>query len=438
MSDLTEPVTPALTNEHVAAEIERNALETLPPRNARHPLAIPDFRYLWIGTIISVLGDQLFVIALPWLILTLTGSTAILGTILMSEAIPRAALMLVGGVMTDRFSARRVMITTVCARAIVVGVLALCVHWNKIETWELFVVAICFGVADAFALPAGAALVPTILKDPRELGVANSLLQSSLTASEMLGRAPAGIIVGRFGPTPALAADSISFVAVIVALLRLQSTPAGPRPSVNAMSSHAAGVWHDIVDGLRWVRRDRPLFVVILMFAAINLCTAGPIAVGVPAIARLRFGTASAFGSLLSCFSGGALVGMIIPSVVRLQQRRGILLLAMCGATAVEICLLGALSGFAELAVLLACMGAGVGLITVVFTTWVQMRVQPATMGCIMGFLMFCSAGTIPLSFAVSGFLAAWSLKGVYMIASATLAVVTLAASLSKEVRKIA
>lgn len=73
-----------------------------------HPLRLPHFRNLWIGSGISLLGDQFYLVALPWLVLQLTGSTVALGTVLMTTAVPRAALMLVGGAVIDRFSARRV------------------------------------------------------------------------------------------------------------------------------------------------------------------------------------------------------------------------------------------------------------------------------------------------------------------------------------------
>ena len=74
--------------------------------NARHPLFNREFRYLWIGNTVSGCGDQFFLVALPWLILQLTGSGAVLGGIMMVEAIPRAALMLIGGAVTDRVMGR--------------------------------------------------------------------------------------------------------------------------------------------------------------------------------------------------------------------------------------------------------------------------------------------------------------------------------------------
>lgn len=93
-----------------------------PAATARHPITLPHFRNLWIGASISLLGDQFYLVALPWLALQLTGSSLALGTLLMVAGIPRAALMLVGGAVIDRFSARRVLITTAAIRFVLVGI----------------------------------------------------------------------------------------------------------------------------------------------------------------------------------------------------------------------------------------------------------------------------------------------------------------------------
>ncbi len=91
----------------------------------RNPLALPHFRNLWLGSQVSLLGDQFYLVALPWLVLQLTGSSLVLGTVMMSAAVARAALMLMGGAVTDRLSARRVLLTTAAARAVLVAGLGL-------------------------------------------------------------------------------------------------------------------------------------------------------------------------------------------------------------------------------------------------------------------------------------------------------------------------
>src|ERR1700761_6773968 len=102
----------------------------------RHPIFQREFRYLWIGNTISLCGDQFFLVALPWLILQITGSGAVLGSILMVEAIPRAGLMLLGGAVTDRISPRKIMILTAAARTLLVVALAALVFAHREQIWH--------------------------------------------------------------------------------------------------------------------------------------------------------------------------------------------------------------------------------------------------------------------------------------------------------------
>src|SRR6476619_7013320 len=105
----------------------------------RHPLSRPHFRNLWLGATISLLGDQFYLVALPWLVLQMTGSSLALGTILMTAAIPRAALMLLGGAVTDRLSARRVMITTALTRTVLVGTVVALLWLKIVALWQLYI-----------------------------------------------------------------------------------------------------------------------------------------------------------------------------------------------------------------------------------------------------------------------------------------------------------
>src|ERR1041384_8005024 len=83
------------------------------------------FRNIWLGGAISALGDQFYLVALPWLVLQLTGSNLAVGTVLMCAAIPRAVLMLGGGAVSDRIAPRRIMLTTASTRTIFVAAVGL-------------------------------------------------------------------------------------------------------------------------------------------------------------------------------------------------------------------------------------------------------------------------------------------------------------------------
>ncbi|HEX9493731.1 MAG TPA: MFS transporter, partial [Thermoanaerobaculia bacterium] len=91
-----------------------------PPR-PRRVFANPHFRNLWLGGAVSALGDQFYLVALPWLVLQLTGSNLAVGTVLMCAAVPRAVLMLGGGAVSDRIAPRRIMLTTASTRTLFVG-----------------------------------------------------------------------------------------------------------------------------------------------------------------------------------------------------------------------------------------------------------------------------------------------------------------------------
>ena len=142
------------------------------------PLLKRNFRLLWIGESISLLGDQFHFIALSWLTLQITGSGLALGTVLMVGAIPRALFMLFGGALSDRISPRLIMIVSNISRAIVVAIIAFMVFFEVVELWHLYLLSITFGIADSFFHPAFNALIPRVV-DRDKLEAGNAILRGT-------------------------------------------------------------------------------------------------------------------------------------------------------------------------------------------------------------------------------------------------------------------
>ncbi len=404
-----------------------------PVSKPKHPLSLPHFRNLWLGATISLLGDQFYLVALPWLVLQLTGSSLALGTILMTAAIPRAALMLVGGAVTDRFSARRVLMTTAGTRTVLVGTVAVLIQLHVVQLWQLYVLTFLFGVADAFSFPASSALTPTLV-EPQQLQPANALMQGSTVLTQMIGPAPAGLIIKSWGIASAMFFDALSFLAVIAALFRIPEpvkVPASPgapaRPSM----------LHSIAEGLRAVRNDPPLMSLMLVIATVNICVSGPIAVGLASLAKFRFGSAAAFGTFLSCFSGGMLAGILLGGLVKRPRRRGLQFIAMSGLAGLEMIGIGLVPKFGMIATLLALMGLGVGFVNVQFSAWTQTRVERAVLGRVMSVMMFSAVGLVPVSYAISGVLAHWSLRALFVSAGTVLATASTLAVTGQTARHI-
>jgi MFS family permease len=397
--------------------------------DARHPLFNREFRYLWIGNTISGCGDQFFLVALPWLILQLTGSGAVLGGILMVEAIPRAALMLIGGAVTDRVLPRKIMILTAAARTLLVAALATFIWTHHVEAWQLYVLSFCFGVADAFAAPAAQTLLPSLVA-PAQLPAANALSQGTQQLAMLAMPAPAGIIIAAFGVASAFSIDAISFLFIIGALLMLRD------PSRVESAVPHANIVQSILEGLRYVKNDVALRTLLLVASVLNFCITGPLSVGLAFLAKREFGSSTAFGLLMSSVAAGSLIGLLF-AAARKQRNRGRLLLIVSVIVGICTASIGTLSQLWSLLPILFVMSASAGFLNVHLLSWFQQRVDRAMRGRVMSVLMFASLGLMPLSLAAAGVAIQWSLRGMFIGAGALVLVVTSIAALQRPVRDI-
>ena len=134
-----------------------------------------NFRLLFGGSTISMLGDQFTLVALPWLVLKLTGNPAALGLVLAAMALPRSLFMLIGGAVVDRLSPRRVLLAARGVNALLVALLAVLVLLGEIRMWLVYLIALGIGLSTAFAYPAGSAILPQLVRKD-QLQPANALV----------------------------------------------------------------------------------------------------------------------------------------------------------------------------------------------------------------------------------------------------------------------
>jgi len=398
-------------------------------RKTQHPLRNRAFRLLWIGNTISWTGDQFYLVALPWLVLSLTGSSIVLGAIEMLAAIPRAMLMLVGGAVSDRVSPRRILMLTAFVRSLLVAAVAALLFLRDLRLWELYFLALGFGVADAFSYPAGSAFLPSIV-EPDQLPAANSVSASTRQITTLAAPGPAGLFIRAFGNSWAFLLDAISFFGVIAALVRL---PDPPIPSAGAPQS---GVMRSIADGFRYVKADVSLRSLMLVIAVLNFALAGPVGIGLAVIAKHDFGTASAFGFLMSAFAAGSLAGMVGAGLVP-QRRRGLTLLLAGGVIGLCVAPIGFLSRMITLMPDLVLLGGTAAFLNIQLISWFQQRVDRAVIGRVMSVLMFAAVGLLPFSLAIAGVALKASITGTFLSAGAMVFLVILLAASHRAVRAI-
>jgi MFS family permease len=387
------------------------------------------FRNLILGATVSMFGDQFYLVALPWLVLQITGSSVALGTVLMLAAVPRAVLMLMGGAISDRSSPRRVMLLTASSRTILVAAISVLGWYGVLALWHVYILAFAFGAADAFAIPAFQAILPVLV--PREqLTQANSALQSSMQLSMITGPAPAGIIIKKLGTMWAFFIDAVSFLFIIAPLWVI------PDPPKASSQQSRPNVWHTIVEGLRYVHADVAMRTIIGFGCALNFCIMGPIMVGLAAIAKNQFNSATAYGLMFSAFAFGALAGSLTAGM-RKQKRRGIMILFVGSTLGVLLATVGFLHSLIGLCVDMFLMGLTSGYSNVHMTAWYQERVETSLMGRVMSVRMFTIFGLMPVSLAIAGFLAEVSMQILFASAGILMLAVTVLAATQRPVREI-
>jgi Major Facilitator Superfamily len=410
---------------------------TSPP----HVLRMRNFRLLWIGEGISLLGDQFYLIALPWLVLSLTGNALAVGTILATAGIPRALFMLVGGALTDRFTPRKLMISSNLARMILTGLLAGLVATNLIQVWMLYALALLFGLADAFYFPAQTSIVPQLV-DKNQLQAGNAVIQGTAHLSLFVGPVLAGAAIAWLdggvthstaGMALAFGLDSLSFIASITMLSLMR---------IKGSNSHAqkaqGGVFASIREGLLYVWHDATLRIVFPIVMGLNVLINGPFAVGIPVVARTRFPEGvAAFGLIMSVFGGGALLGTVLAGILPKPSKKllGTLSLSILSLMGIGLAMIGLAPTMYAAAAAALVMGTANGYANIMLITWLQQKVAPDMTGRIMSLVMFAAIGLNPVSTALAGTLIGLNVAVLLVCAGLLMTLFTLSAAFSRAVR---
>src|ERR1051325_10933216 len=198
--------------------------------NLLAPLRHRDFRLLWAGMTISLLGDGIFLVAMAWQAYELWNAPAALSILGIGMTVPTIVFLLPGGILSDRLDRRLIMFWADVGRAVVIGLLALLALSGSLTFWYLLAIVALYGVGTAFFTPAFEALVPDVVP-PRDLPAANSLDQFVRPITlRLLGPAIGGLLVATLGTGTAFAIDAASFAASTLAVWVIRPPRHEPSP----------------------------------------------------------------------------------------------------------------------------------------------------------------------------------------------------------------
>lgn len=280
-----------------------------------------NYALLWIGALISSIGDWALRGALPFYVYTRTGSALATGLMFIATALPWVILSSVAGVFVDHWDLKRTMIVADLARAGLMGLLLLIIIVPGLF-WLVYFVSFMEACITQFFNPASMALGPRIVgKD--QLQEANALGSLNGSITRLVGPLLGGVLLAMLGPASAIIADGLSYVgsAIMISLVLVSAVPREEilQPGRSEAVGKWTSCWHDWLEGLRVVKEERLLRVLFLVvaLAAIGDGISSPAFVLFPSVV-LHLG-ASAYGSMLTALGVGNLIGSLLTG--RLAKR---------------------------------------------------------------------------------------------------------------------
>ncbi len=261
-----------------------------------------NFRLYFSGQLVSLIGTWTQQVAMAWLVYRMTGSALLLGLIAFAGQIPILIFAPFGGLWSDRFNRRRLLMLTQTLAMVQAFVLAALVFGGGVQVWHLIVMAISLGVIHALDVPARQSIVVQLVEERNDLPNAIALNSFAINSARLIGPTVAGILVTLFGEGLCFLLNGLSYLAVLAALrmMRIQDSPRQQHTLIDGFKQGFAYAYH-----------FAPVRTLLLLVAAVSF-TITPYVVLMPIYAKQVFsGNAQTLGLLLACAGLGALLATI-------------------------------------------------------------------------------------------------------------------------------
>jgi MFS family permease len=392
----------------------------------------PQFRLLFAGQVLSLVGDRVMLVALPFAVLEAGGGIGAVGLVVAAELVPFLVFAIVGGVVSDRADRRRVLVASDVARLVVQAIGGVLLLADAASPVSLGILAALYGTADAFFQPAFTGLLPQTVSHPGQLQQANALRGLSFSVSSIAGPAIAGVLVGAIGAGAAMLFDAASFAVSVACLLPLR-----PRVAAEGTEEAPPAFLAAVHAGWREVRSRRWILAGLGAMCAYHGIVLPAVFVLGPVSVSERLGGPGAWAVVVVSFGIGSVLGDLL--LLRFRPRHALLVagIALIGASC-QAAVYGSGLGLAGMAVL-QC-GAGVG-VTTFFTLWevsLQEHVPGEALSRVSSFDYLSATALMPVGTALAGPIAAALGTQATLLAMSAIGVACALAFLSvREVREL-
>ena len=360
-----------------------------------------DFRLLWIGQSVSLIGDGIYLVAIAWLVYDISNEPGALALVGLAWTLPQVGVLLLAGVGSDRFERRLLLVLADLIRFVAIGSIAALSLAGVIELWHVVVLVVFYGVGQALFQPAFAAIVPDVV--PRDQLLQANALREVMEPLGMRFGGPAlgGFLIALFGVGEALLVDAATFVvsAIAVSLMSRRQASRTEHGSLRA----------DLAEGFAYVRAHSWLWATLAGAALFLLATYGPFEVLLPYIIRNDLGgDAATFGAVLAAGGLGSIAAALILSRTGAPRRHVTFMWCAWGVgTTLDIGLAVASAAWQMCAIAFLSFGcATAGM--VIWSTMMNTLVPAEMLGRVSSVDWFVSIGLIPVSFALTAPVAEW------------------------------
>jgi MFS family permease len=358
----------------------------------------PAFGRLWLGRSISLFGDAITLIALPWFVLQVTGSGMATAGILLALQLPAILTSIVIGSLIDRFQPRTIITIDNGARTLVIGLISILYWFGLLELWLLFLLTCLAGMLAPATEVGSRTILPELVED-KDLEAANMLWSFSLNLSLIIGPAIAGLLVASFGGPAVLLIDAATFALMALAAATLPTLKRGG-PAVQAPLTERLGLRQ-----LWQIKAVRYTTLLSLVF----FFSYGPLEAAMPLYSEAILQTdARGYGLLWTALAVGAVIGTLSSTMLSRRLQLGValpLIAFLWGATLLPMAFTDNLwlaCGF------LLVGGMMWGPYTPMETTLLQRNVPKTQLGRVFGARSTLLTGGSPLGLAMGGLLLAF------------------------------
>ncbi|HXA06565.1 MAG TPA: MFS transporter [Bryobacteraceae bacterium] len=382
-----------------AAAEKRGAKTASPPKWATTLRALRhrNFQLFFSGQLISLTGTWMQSVAQAWLVYSMTKSALLLGAVGFASQIPVFLVAPFGGITADRVNRQRLVIATQTCSMILAGILAWLTLSGRVHVWHIFLLAGLLGVVNAFDIPGRQAfLIDMVGKE--DLMNAIALNSSMFNGARVVGPAIAGILVARIGEGSCFAANSVSYIAVLIGLLLMKVR------SVRRISNRSP--IEDIIEGFRWVNRTKIIRSLLFLIGLVSL-VGMPYTVLMPVFAdKILHGGARGLGILMGATGVGALFGALTLAAKTGIKGLGRWVTITCATLGISLFLFSFSTSFWLSAALLLPCGYSMMLQMACSNTLIQTIVPDHLRGRVMSLYSMMFMGMAPFGAFFGGALA--------------------------------